>query len=119
MIDDVRKNQLIHFQDIKLLNNFDLKEVNKVPAYTDHSLPIAERGRAYLDINCAHCHTKGGMAEDQWINLNYETPISETGILWSKSYFLYQVASGEMPYIGTSEVDQKGLQILREFMESL
>jgi hypothetical protein len=41
----------------------------KIPDYTDTSLPTDERARAYLDINCAHCHRPEGPAKNSALNL--------------------------------------------------
>lgn len=119
LINDIAKNQLVHFRDINLIDDFDLDELTAFPSYGNPSLSIEERGRAYLDINCAHCHTQGGIAEDEWYNFDYDTPMSETGILWDKEEILEQFSSGDMPYIGTSVVDEEGLRILTEFIEAL
>ncbi len=112
-------NQLKYFQDEAILKDFDSNEINVLPSYNDPTLSLEKRGRAYLDINCAHCHTYGGIVEDEWYNFDYETPLSKTGILWNKDAIVEQVSSGKMPYIGTTVVDKEGLQLLTEFIESL
>ncbi len=37
--------------------------------WTDGSLPLAARARAYLDINCSHCHNPGGAADTSGLDL--------------------------------------------------
>lgn len=118
-VDNSLKNQLAHFQDINLLSSFELNEIINAPSYNDVNRTIEERGRAYLDINCAHCHTNGGIVDDEGYDFDYNTPLLSTGILWDKEEILEQFSSGEMPYIGTSTIDANGLDILTKFIEEL
>jgi uncharacterized repeat protein (TIGR03806 family) len=41
----------------------------KIPDYADASATLDQRARAYLDINCAHCHRKEGPAKNSALNL--------------------------------------------------
>jgi uncharacterized repeat protein (TIGR03806 family) len=41
--------------------------------------PIVERARAYLDANCAHCHSDGGKAESTGLWLDYALTDPATG----------------------------------------
>jgi uncharacterized repeat protein (TIGR03806 family) len=43
--------------------------VKKSTDWTDKSLPLEARARAYLDINCSHCHNPGGAADTSGLNL--------------------------------------------------
>ena len=49
-------NQISHLQSLGLLNDFPISQVPHMVDYSDPSVPLAERGRAYLAMNCAHCH---------------------------------------------------------------
>lgn len=42
------------------------------PVWNDSAhFSVNERARAYLDVNCAHCHTKGGDADNTGLFLEY------------------------------------------------
>jgi uncharacterized repeat protein (TIGR03806 family) len=43
-----------------------------MPRWTDTAAPLDGRARAYLDINCAHCHRAGGSANNSGLYLNYD-----------------------------------------------
>jgi uncharacterized repeat protein (TIGR03806 family) len=44
----------------------------KLAAFDDESAPIEARARAYLDINCGHCHNPLGPASNSGLNLAHE-----------------------------------------------
>ncbi len=48
-----------------------------VPLVSDETAPLADRARAYLDINCAHCHKPDGSASNSglWLEWNETVPI--------------------------------------------
>ena len=78
---------------------------------------IAQRARAYLDVNCATCHKPGDRAGDQFgIYLGlFETNPSRLGAC--KPGFMNTVESVEpkvrMPNLGRSVVDREAVQLLR------
>ncbi len=61
----------------------EMSRVEKFPVWNDSvHYTVNQRARAYLDVNCAHCHTKGGDADNTGLFLEYgqETP-AHLGIL--------------------------------------
>lgn len=63
-------NQLDHFITLdKLQGITSAASCPKLADYTDTSLSKNDRARAYLDINCAHCHRPEGPAKNSALNL--------------------------------------------------
>lgn len=56
--DDGTANQLDRLVSLGYLDNTLPGSISKVPNYNDPTEPIDLRIRAYLDINCAHCHSE-------------------------------------------------------------
>ncbi len=52
----------------------DLSTVDSVPSWTEAKLTKENRVKAYLDINCAHCHNPQGNARNTGLFLSYEVP---------------------------------------------
>jgi uncharacterized repeat protein (TIGR03806 family) len=52
------KNQLQQLVDIGYLENSLPLNIEALPNYNDTSISLELRARAYLDINCAHCHSE-------------------------------------------------------------
>ncbi|HVI00023.1 MAG TPA: PQQ-dependent sugar dehydrogenase, partial [Enhygromyxa sp.] len=112
-----------------------------LPALTDPrdvEATLAERARAYMQANCAHCHRPGWMRPD----LRVETPLAETGLceamefpspwvggdarvvpgapdqsnLWLR---MGTRGKGQMPPLGTAVVDPLGHALLGEWITEL
>ena len=56
--DGVIENQLVHWTRLGILTGApaDPDMVPRVPAFDDERAPLTQRARAYLDVNCGHCH---------------------------------------------------------------
>ncbi|PWU01985.1 MAG: hypothetical protein C5B52_06265 [Bacteroidetes bacterium] len=67
-------NQLAEWVSQKMLVGLpDLSQVEKMPNWKDSvHYSVTQRARAYLDINCSHCHTKGGDAMNTGLFLEYQ-----------------------------------------------
>lgn len=117
----VSLNQLTHLQAIGVLNNFELSQVSQIVDYKDASLSLTERGRAYLAMNCAHCHNPNGWdyATERQFDFRYETPLAQTGILYEEDKIIKALIDREMPFIGTTMLDQEGVNLVMEYIDSL
>jgi uncharacterized repeat protein (TIGR03806 family) len=116
-----------------------------VPAAFDIAAPIGERARAWLDINCAHCHNATGGASNSGLFLGWdETDPKGWGVLKrpvaagrgagddlfviapgapDDSILVHRMASSEpgvaMPELGRSVTDEQGLALIREWIAAL
>ena len=119
--DGMTVNQLNHLQSLNILNTVDVSTVATIPDYNDQNVSLSERGRAYLDLNCASCHHPNGLreAEKKGYDFRYETNLSETKILKKKDLIIEVMESGRMPDAGTTVVDAEGLALMKEYINGL
>lgn len=65
-------NQLAFWAGNGLLAGLpDVKDVPKVADWQDEGAPIEARARAWLDVNCAHCHRPEGSASNSGLFLTH------------------------------------------------
>ena len=120
-------------------------ELPSVPHAGDIAAPLNARARAYLDINCAHCHRAGGSASNSGLWLEWgETSEARLGILKrptaagrgsgdalkvvvpgapDASILAYRMASAEagvaMPELGRSLVHGEGVDLVRAWIAEM
>lgn len=120
---------------------------DSLPRWTGRSsaAEIAPYARAYLDVNCAHCHQPGGGASNSGLDLRWEQhepvalgvmkrPVAAGrgagGHLFDvlpgqpdKSILVYRMESREpgvvMPEIGTSTIDRDGTAVVRQWIAEM
>ena len=119
--------------------------VDLMQDYKNESVSIDERARAYLDINCGHCHIPGGSADTTglYLNLTEETkehlgifkkPVAAgraSGNLKysivpgksNKSIMIYRMDSLDpgimMPESGRALADDKGIKLISDWINQL
>lgn len=141
------ENQLVNWKKLGLLRGLpdDLTTVPKFPSIDDKTASLDERARAYLDINCAHCHNLRGPAMTSGLFLDwkmkdstalgfFKTPIAagrgagnmKYSIVPNKpseSILLYRMLSkdpGEMmPEVGRALVHTEGVALIREWIKGM
>jgi len=123
-----------------------ITEVKQLPNWADaRHFTLEQRARAYLDVNCAHCHTKGGDAYNTGLFLEYEqtnpdhlgikkAPVSAGGGAGGLDYdvipgnaaqsiLLYRMNSAEpgvaMPELARTMVHKEGVKLIREWINSM
>lgn len=145
-MDEHGHNQLVQLADMGWLKSLPKVEtIPKLADYTDEAMPLSDRARAYLEINCAHCHNPAGPAKNSALNLMAhvvegaaigigKTPIAagrgsgglkydivrgkaEESILW------YRMNSDEpgimMPELGRKLKHEEGVTLIREWINNL
>jgi uncharacterized repeat protein (TIGR03806 family) len=144
---DTTENQLLRWQRLGLLTSLPaLEQVPRVPPWDDALAgTLDERARAWLDINCAHCHSPSGPARSSGLLLHWqETDPTRLGVLKApvaagrgtggrqygivpgapdKSILVYRLESTDpgvmMPELGRHMVHKEGVQLVREWIKGL
>lgn len=140
-------NQLAFFSQEQILTGYDpTKDHDKLPVWDDPSTGNThQRSRAYLDANCAHCHSAVGSAKNAGLYLQYseehprnrgifKPPIAAgkgSGNLNfdivpgkpEESILIYRMRSNNpairMPEIGRSIPHEEGIALLTSYIEQL
>ena len=139
-------SQLVAWRDLGLIDALPAAaDIPRTAVWTDDTISIDERARAYLDINCAHCHNSDGPADTSGLFLEPATRLgTEVGICKApiaagsgtggrrvgiapgqpdESIFVYRMESidpGEMmPEVGRSLVHAEGVALISAWIETL
>ena len=73
---DGPESQLAYWQSSGLLTDAPAAtEMPSAVAWDDESAPLEDRARAYLDINCAHCHSPVGAGDTSGLFLDVDTEV--------------------------------------------
>ncbi len=140
------KVQLVKWEEASFLK--DLPVIDKIPklaAYDNRKESIDQRARAWLEINCAHCHRSDGSAKTSGLHLlasiNESTvlgigkaPVAagkgSGGRLYSivpgkpdESILQYRIESTHpgimMPEVGRKLVHQEGVELVRQWIKEM
>lgn len=114
-------NQLDHLVAEGVLDSIDLTSAPSTPDYKDAERSLDDRARAYLDINCAHCHNPGGWDEASRpkLDLRFQTPLNQTGLKRKVRDMERQLKNGQMPYLGTTLPHDEGIRLVLDYLETL
>ncbi len=140
-------NQLAHWTEIGALDGAPSPgDAPRAPVWNDPSSgSLDDRARAWLDINCAHCHNPRGPARGSGLDLTYSqrnpydyglfrSPVAAGAgsgghrfdIMPGKpddSILVYRVGSTHpgimMPELGKRLVHEEGLALLREWIAAM
>jgi putative heme-binding domain-containing protein len=108
----------------------------------DAKANLNDRARAYLHVNCTHCHTRGGggtsifqtrlefsLAQTKLVNekptqgdLGIKNSMVIAGGDPHRSVLYHRMAKlgpGRMPHFGSQVVDEKGLALIRQWIAGL
>jgi uncharacterized repeat protein (TIGR03806 family) len=118
----------------------DLKNFPKLAAPDDLSRPLEDRARSYLDANCSNCHRPNGTVA--YFDARYDTPLAKQGLvggrvlideridgariiapndIWRSILFMRADTTEpfKMPPLARNTIDEPGMKLLREWIESL
>ncbi len=114
-------NQLSHLQEIGILTYFSAEQAPRMVDFNDLGSPIEERGRAYLAMNCAHCHnpTAWNVPADRDFDFRFATSLEGSGVEPGRFKIIENMANQKMPFIGTTLLDEEGLALILEYIQSL
>jgi uncharacterized repeat protein (TIGR03806 family) len=95
---DGEANQIDYWERRKKLENIPDNRKNPTAVWDDSSETIGNRARAYLDINCAHCHREGGSAGNSGFYLSLEET-NNTSLGFMKKPVAAGRGSGGLKYV--------------------
>ncbi|MGD9980918.1 MAG: SO2930 family diheme c-type cytochrome [Hyphomonadaceae bacterium] len=139
-------NQLSHWLGANLLNALPASAAPHVPsAYDADAASLEARARAYLDVNCAHCHNPQGPAHTSGLDLRWsQSDPAQWGVLKrpvaagrgsagfefsiepghpERSILLHRMRSTDpgvmMPELGRQLVDQRAVALIEEWIATM
>ena len=123
----------------------DVTQTYALPSWDDAGAPLVARARAYLDVNCAHCHHPHGSASSSGLFLEYDRPMGMATGVWkrptaagrgsgsleyaivpgdpARSILLYRMRSTDpgiaMPELGRSLVHDEGVALIEHWIAAM
>ena len=137
------ENQLAHWTKLGMLAGApDAAQTPRDANWHDAKAPVAERARAYLDVNCSMCHSPTGPANTTALDLrSANTDLRRLGLCKppvaagrgtgdrlfdivpgkpDDSILLYRVTSNEagvmMPEMGRNTTHKEGVELIRDWI---
>jgi uncharacterized repeat protein (TIGR03806 family) len=142
--DDGIKNQLQKWAEVGYLSSNYPSEIETVADWTDESQTLENRWRAYVDMNCSHCHREGSHCDYRPLRLAWSetTNPDNLGICISPEEFVapqithiiarsnvnrsmmhYRLNTTEeqyrMPLFGRTVIHQEAVTLLESYINSL
>ncbi|HEU5147238.1 MAG TPA: SO2930 family diheme c-type cytochrome, partial [Chryseosolibacter sp.] len=142
--DGVRDNQLDRWVTAGILA-VPPGNIPRWPNYSDVSENLTSRARAYLEVNCAHCHRAEGAASNTKLILQYynydslsygfrKRPVApgagSGGLTFNivpghaeQSILYYRMNSTDvrvrMPELGRNLIDEEGVALIKEWIDGM
>ncbi|WP_133054728.1 hypothetical protein [Niastella populi] len=110
-------NQLQYLQNAGVLSPVDPAAFSSLPDWQNEKHTIPERVRAYLEMNCAHCHNDKGSCALSSVRFGWEIPLADTRIENKKYRIINLMTKGRMPRIGTTIVDAEALTLIKKYFQ--
>jgi uncharacterized repeat protein (TIGR03806 family) len=142
------EHQFVHWTKVGILNGApaDPAQAPRNAVWDDPSTgTLDERARAYLEINCAHCHHRGGPAKNAGLDFRIAIDESEKIGIWKSPVAVgrggggrrYSIVPGKpeesilyfrlnttdpgimMPEVARRMIHTEGVALIKEWIESL
>jgi len=140
----ITENQLLAWNRLGLfdrkISEADLKKFSTLAKTTDETRSLEDRARSYLDANCAHCHRPHGTVAN--FDARFETPLAQQNLIggrvlideridgarviapndcWRSILFMRAntTEAFKMPPLARNTIDGRGMNLLRQWIESL
>jgi mono/diheme cytochrome c family protein len=139
---DSTSSQLDHFASIGLLTTLvPNKQRLSLASPNDQSASLDARARAYLHVNCAHCHrmSAGGAVLSY---MHFDLPLDKSNMLAAPSqgdfkmqkakviapgdafrsvllYRMSKLGGGKMPRLGADEIDRNGIALIEDWISAM
>jgi len=110
-------NQLQYLHETRVMNNVNPQQFSRLPAWQNEKYSIQDRVRAYLEVNCAHCHSDAGSCARSAVRFAWEIPLAATGITEKSKRMVSLMAKGRMPRTGTTIVDSVALALIKQYFQ--
>ena len=118
-VNNTQINQLKYFSDKGITNKITPSSFATLPAWNNNAYSLEQRVRAYLEVNCAHCHNENGFCAASGFRPGFENSLSETKIPKKGNKILKFLKSGRMPLLGTTVIHQEAVQLIEEYLKSV
>jgi uncharacterized repeat protein (TIGR03806 family) len=138
------ENQLTRMAAIGRLEGLPANGISRNARFDDATAPLEDRARAYLDVNCGHCHSQRGPADTSglWLDAATADPIrlgrckppiaagQGTGDHLfdivpgrpEESILVYRMDSLDpgamMPEVGRATVHEEGVALIRDWIKA-
>jgi len=109
---DGEANQIDYWKEKEKLEYIPTNRKNPTAVWDDVSEIIENRARAYLDINCAHCHREGGSAGNSGFYLSLEEK-NNTNLGFMKKPVAAGRGSGGLKYVITPGNSEESILLYR------
>jgi uncharacterized repeat protein (TIGR03806 family) len=117
-------------------------QIETLPDPFDKDILLERRARAYLHVNCAQCHRRGGGGTAKF-ELLYHFKLDKLGLVGERPsqgafklhaaenvapgdpyrsllyYRLAKLGSGHMPKIGSNVIDRRGLRLIHDWIAQM